>query len=56
MDVFLEARSSGEPVFAPGQLLFLLLPIYAGVVVLVFRFTGRKKDDSRVGQTDLEKR
>lgn len=44
MDSFLEAQSSGASVFAPSRLLFLLLPVYAGVVVIVFRLTGKGKD------------
>lgn len=43
MDVFLETRSSGEFVFVPSRLFYLLLPIYAGVVVVVFRFTRRER-------------
>lgn len=44
MEVLLEASSSGGPVFVPNRLFFVLLPIYAGVVVIVFRITGKKKD------------
>ena len=43
MDVLLDTRSSGEFVFVPNRLFYLLLPIYAGVVVTVFRLT-RKGD------------
>ncbi|WOB09578.1 hypothetical protein [Piscinibacter gummiphilus] len=43
MDVLLDTRSSGEFVFVPNRLFYLLLPVYAGVVVAVFRFT-RKQD------------
>lgn len=43
MDVLLDTRSSGEFVFVPDRLFYLLLPVYAGVVVAVFRFT-RKED------------
>lgn len=43
MDVLLETRSTGEFVFVPNRLFYLLLPVYAGVVVAVFRFT-RKED------------
>ncbi|MBX3625307.1 MAG: hypothetical protein KF892_09870 [Rhizobacter sp.] len=43
MDVLLDTRSSGEFVFVPNRLFYLLLPIYAGVVVAVFRLT-RKGD------------
>lgn len=46
MEALLETRSTGEFVFVPSRLFYLLLPIYAGVVVIVFRFT-RKHDGSR---------
>jgi hypothetical protein len=44
MEVMLDAGSSGGPVFVPNRLLFVLLPAYAGIVVIVFRITGKKKD------------
>ncbi|MBL0727806.1 hypothetical protein [Piscinibacter sp. HJYY11] len=43
VEALLETRSTGEFVFVPNRLFYLLLPVYAGIVVIVFRLT-RKRD------------
>jgi hypothetical protein len=44
MEAFLETRSTGEFVFVPNRLFYLLLPVYAGIVVIVVRLTRRDGD------------
>ncbi|HEY0819314.1 MAG TPA: hypothetical protein VGD46_11085 [Rhizobacter sp.] len=44
MEVVLETRSTGEFVFDPSRLLYLLLPVYAGIVVIAFRLTRKDRD------------
>lgn len=47
IDVYLDASSAGASVFAPNRLLFVLLPVYAGIVVIVLRFKRRQKTNPR---------
>lgn len=42
MEVFLDTRSTGEFVFVPSRIFYLLLPVYAGIVVIVFRLTRKE--------------
>ncbi len=44
VDAFLDTRSTGELVFVPSRVFYLLLPVYAGIVVVVFRLTRRGED------------
>lgn len=44
VDAFFAPRAPGEPLFTAHRVLFLLLPIYAGVVVYVLKLTQEAGD------------
>jgi hypothetical protein len=43
MEVVLQTSSDGEWVIVPNRLFYLLLPVYAGVVVIVFRLSRKDR-------------